>query len=192
MWWHVLFLYGHGQISNLLYDKIISTCGMAYLKQGGTQPAGCAAALKSVAVEAGGYFAYGLYDDCIYEEGLMMATSSLQTAASTSSSPGGVSRRGGRKALPSPTLLAALGFAPNGQPLAAERGALTIGGAVNDYACGGGDAQTIWTNQTAVRTALHVPLDSLFFNGDSTPLPCHPPSRGRAPPRPFATLSPCV
>ena len=32
MWWHVLFLYGHGQISNVLYDRIVTTCGMAYLK----------------------------------------------------------------------------------------------------------------------------------------------------------------
>jgi hypothetical protein len=41
-----------------------------------------------------------------------------------------------------------------------------VRGAVNDYACGGGDAQTVWTDVPAVRKALHVPLDALFFNGD--------------------------
>ena len=43
-----------GQISNLLYDEIVGTCGMAYLKQGGAEPTGCAAALSRVATEAGG------------------------------------------------------------------------------------------------------------------------------------------
>ena len=28
-----------------------------------------------------------------------------------------------------------------------------VSGAENDYVCGGGDAQTIWTNQSAVRAA---------------------------------------
>ena len=39
--------------------------------------------------------------------------------------------------------------------------------AVNDYVCGGGPAQNVWVNSSAVRRALHVPLDSLFFSGDN-------------------------
>lgn len=61
VWWSVLFLYGHGQISNALWEAILATCGMPYLKQGGDAPPGCAAQLARVASEAGGYFAYGLY-----------------------------------------------------------------------------------------------------------------------------------
>ena len=158
-WWHVLFLYGHGQVSNILYDKIIEHCGMTYLKYGGkpVDPT-CSKYLGAIGKEAGGYFAYGLYDDCIYQEGLRRRLDDHQTspAALPSSSP---SRRNKQK-LPSADTLAMLGFAPNGLPL-------ELGGAVNDYICGGGDAQTIWTNQSVVRKALHVPTDSNFFNGDN-------------------------
>jgi hypothetical protein len=31
-------------------------------------PAGCKSALGRVTYESGGYFSYGLYDDCIYQE----------------------------------------------------------------------------------------------------------------------------
>ena len=159
-WWSLLFLYGHGQISNALYDDIIATCGMGYLKAGGTAPPGCAAALGRVGKEAGGYFAYGLYDDCIYQEGLRRARRRERRlvesaavaptpASSLSSSP--------------PSLLTTLGFDADDADDAAWR----LGGAVNDYVCGGGDAQTVWVNQSAVRAALHVPADSDFFNGDN-------------------------
>jgi serine carboxypeptidase-like clade 1 len=140
-WWDVIFLYGHGQISTILFDEIVNTCGMEYLKHGGTEPKGCKDALGKVATEAGGYFAYGLYDDCIYQEGLGRRRR-LSVAPH-----GGLSE--GHAAL--------LGFADH----------RAVGGAVNDYVCGGGVAQTLWTNVSSVRTALHVPVDSLFFNGDN-------------------------
>ena len=38
VWWHLTFLYGHGQISTLLYDEIVGTCGFDYLKKGGKAP----------------------------------------------------------------------------------------------------------------------------------------------------------
>ena len=60
VWWHLTFLYGHGQISTLLYDEIVGTCGFDYLKKGGKAPSGCSDALSRVAVEAGGYFAYSV------------------------------------------------------------------------------------------------------------------------------------
>jgi len=145
VWWSVLFLYGHGQISNALWDAILATCGMAYLKQGGDAPPGCAAQLARVASEAGGYFAYGLYDDCIYQEGLRRRRRQL-----------GV-RGDGHVTIAAGSIAHQLGFQSED----------FVGGAVNDYVCGGGDAQTIWTNQSAVRKALHVPLDSDFFNGDN-------------------------
>ena len=31
-WYEVLFFYGHGQFSTVLYDKIVDTCTMDYLK----------------------------------------------------------------------------------------------------------------------------------------------------------------
>ena len=62
-----------------------------------------------------------------------------------------------------PSLLTTLGFDADD----ADDAAWQLGGAVNDYVCGGGDAQTVWVNQSAVRAALHVPADSDFFNGDN-------------------------
>ena len=120
-WYKVIFFYGHGQVSNLLFDDIMDTCGMAYLRQGGAAPPGCQLLLDEIDAQVGGYFEYDLYDDCIYQEGLR--------------------RR--------------LGAAP------------ALGGAVNDYYCGGGDAQTLWVNASSVRDALHVPRAANFFNGDN-------------------------
>ena len=34
-WWDVLFLYGHGQISTLLWDELIAQCTVDALKHGG-------------------------------------------------------------------------------------------------------------------------------------------------------------
>ena len=36
----------------------------------------------------------------------------------------------------------------------------------NNYKCVG-DSTVIWSNSTAVRKAMHVPVDSYFFNGDN-------------------------
>lgn len=113
-WWDVLFLYGHGQVSNLLFDSIMDTCGIDYLKYGGVAPEGCSTLLSAMQTQVGGYYEYNLYDDCIYHDDLR------------------------RRKL----------------------------GALNDYVCGGGDASTVYLNQSVVRTALHVPLDSDFFNAD--------------------------
>jgi len=41
-----------------------------------------------------------------------------------------------------------------------------VGGALNDYACPG-PAMGIWLNHSDVRRALHVKVDSNFFNGDN-------------------------
>ena len=50
VWWHLIFLYGHGQISSLLYDQIVAKCGYDHLKHGGTAPAGCNEQLSQVAL----------------------------------------------------------------------------------------------------------------------------------------------
>lgn len=49
---------------------------------------------------------------------------------------------------------------------AASAGA-AVGGALNDYPCGGGPAMDVWVNQSAVRKALHVPLDAHFYSFDN-------------------------
>ena len=43
----------------------------------------------------------------------------------------------------------------------------SLGGALNDYVCGGGVAEQVWVAQAAVREALHVPAEANFFDGDN-------------------------
>ena len=111
-WFNLLFLYGHGQLSTKLFDKVTSTCGQKYLKQGGTAPPGCLAILQRMTTAAAGFFEYNLYDECTYDD-------------------------------------------------------LLSNGAVNDYVCGGGSALNKWILREDVREALHVPTNSLFFDGDN-------------------------
>ena len=129
-WWDVLFLYGHGQISTLLWDELIEQCTVTGLKHGGPQlrAAACAAALGRVPAEAAGYCAYGLYDDCTYDAGL------LRSAQPHSSQPRDPTSTAGLRAR-----LAA--FLPT------DAAAALRGGATNDYICGGGGAQRQWIAQ---------------------------------------------
>lgn len=113
-WHNVLFLYGHGQLSTKLFEKITGTCGTRYLKNGGAPPPGCLAVLAQMETATAGYFEYNLYDECTYDDLL-------------------------RRRL----------------------------GGVNDYVCGGGSAMNAWILREDVRTALHVPINSLFFDGDN-------------------------
>ena len=124
-WWDYLFLYGHGQISNKLYDDLMSFCGIDNLKYNYNPPNNkelCDDAKGRVSVEAGGYYTYNLYDDCIYENYF-------------------------RRVL-----------------LASSE---SVNGAVNDYVCGAGPVQSLWTDEPAVRVALNVQVDANFFSGDN-------------------------
>ena len=114
-WWGYLFLYGHGQISNKLYDELISFCGINNLKYNYNSPVDetrCNDAKSRVGEEAGGYYTYNLYDECTYENAFRRLT--------TESAPH------------------------------------TVEGATNDYVCGGGPTQTLWTDTLSVRKALHA------------------------------------
>ena len=150
VWWQLTFLYGHHQISTLLYEAIIKTCGFNYLKTGGTAPQGCSELLSRVAVEAGGYFAYSLYDDCIYEEGTRRRRRLALNSYADSSSA-----------------LKLLGF--NTDRLVGKQ-SKRLGDhnspQENSYVCAG-DTTVTWSESSAVRKALNVPTNSAFFNGDN-------------------------
>ena len=125
---------------------------MEYLKHGGHPPAGCAKALAKITAEAGGYYEYNYYDDCVYEDDLRRRLSTRAIgAAGEMERPRGTGER------------------PRGMD---ERPR----GAVNDYVCGGGPASNKWVNATAVRAALHVPADAHFFTGDDGRRALHLPS----------------
>ena len=128
--------YGHGQFSTKTYNDILSTCTVAALQYPGEQGLSpeCNALLDRMEEEIGGYYDYGLYDDCTYQNGLLleplMAHRSWRNQHSSNKD---------RK---------------------------VFQGALNDYACGGGEAMESWVNITSVRDALHVSRDSFFFSGD--------------------------
>jgi len=131
-WWDYLFLYGHGQISNKLYDDLMTYCGIDNLKYNYNRPINeelCVDAKSRVSAEAGGYYTYNLYDDCTYENYFRRALSA----------------------------------ASSGEP----SGSMNLQGATNDYVCGAGPAQALWTDEPSVRLALNVQLDANFFSGDN-------------------------
>jgi hypothetical protein len=72
-WWDLTFMYGHGQFSTKTYDSIIATCTEKLLKHPGEEGLNddCNALLSKMDEEIGGYYDYGLYDDCTYQNGLM-------------------------------------------------------------------------------------------------------------------------
>ncbi|GMI12231.1 hypothetical protein TrVE_jg10486 [Triparma verrucosa] len=129
-WWDITFMYGHGQFSTKTYDSIIAACTEAALKHplaNGGLSDDCNNLLDKMTEEIGGYYDYALYDDCTYENGLLLSP-----------------------ARPAHTLW---------------RG--EIGGALNDYSCGGGDAMEVYANVSAVRDAFHVSPEAYFFSGDN-------------------------
>jgi serine carboxypeptidase-like clade 1 len=148
-WWNYLFLYGHHQISTSLWSELISTCGVEHLQYTSKPPidsGACDAAVSQVDPAAGGYYVYSLYDECTYDNSFRRRN--LEHVEISSSSSGD----------PAPSAA----IAPGGGTARSS-----LQGGENDYVCGGGPVQTMWTDQEVVRKALHVPLDSNFLSGDN-------------------------
>jgi hypothetical protein len=88
-------------------------------------------------LKVGGYYDYNLYDDCIYEDDIRRHRRNLLSASSSSSSSSS-----------SPSL-------PFLQPLSnPPTRSSKNGAALNDYVCGGGDAQNIWATTPEVMKGL--------------------------------------
>jgi len=66
--WQVQFLHGHGQFSEELYENIQTTCSYAELRSR-EQGRECKAVLAEIQSEVGGYYPYGLYDECYWNPG---------------------------------------------------------------------------------------------------------------------------
>mmetsp|Transcript_41795 Transcript_41795/g.111392 ORF Transcript_41795/g.111392 Transcript_41795/m.111392 type:complete len:580 (-) Transcript_41795:623-2362(-) len=174
-WWSVLFFYGHGQFSTKLYDEIVDTCGMESLKHNNPpQSEACDDLLTQMWVEVGGYYDYHLYDDCIYEDdirrrrklGLDPHHEQVRALKARNEARGkSVTMPGQAAGQPEDGLKQGHGKHAGGKHAGGEQEQL--GGALNDYVCGGGTAQEVWADQQAVREALNVPVESNFFSGDN-------------------------
>lgn len=140
---NIEFMHGHGAFSEKLYWEIMGTCSTDQLLHGTS--GNCRNAVRKIHDEAKGYWEYNLYDECTY--------SNIFSTPSTVTDENGeefewwdvrpkaiVARRNVRKQL---------------------------GGALNDYPCGGGIAMGIYFNQTKVMNALNVPENSYFFDEDN-------------------------
>jgi hypothetical protein len=102
-------------------------------------------------VQVGGFYAYNLYDDCWYQNGLEPPhhpVAPRQWWGPPRKGAVGAKRREGM-----------MGEVGGG------------GGAVpddpNGYLCGGPQAMFEWIETEAVRSALHVDSDAVFFSGDN-------------------------
>jgi len=62
-YWHLEFFYGHGQISNELYNNIRNNCEEKDLKSGNLSPY-CQKLIHESQTQIGGAYPYNLYDDC--------------------------------------------------------------------------------------------------------------------------------
>ena len=127
-------------MSDKLYDEIVDTCGVAQLKAGITDPK-CESLVKSMDTAIGGYFDYAYYDECSPDTYISPA-------------PGFAAQRSRRYWSSVPPLRTA-----------PQDGGL--GGALNDYPCGGVHAMLTWLNASAVKKALNVPPDAYFFLTDN-------------------------
>lgn len=106
---------------------------------GSGESAACAAALKQMNANLGGFFGYSLYDDCVYDEAFGSAVKQLTLTGMFTEDVSKLNARTSRS----------LG---DNQP--------------NGYPCPG-PAMHIWLNHTSVKKALNVPANARFNNGDN-------------------------
>ena len=105
----------------------------------------CAAGLKEMNSRSGSFNTYNIYDTC----GRSSMLETLDKMASTT-----VETTDPTDARPHPQL----GEPPRHRHGAAaiDSVAVDVGGAVNDYKCGGESAASAWLNEPSVQAALHV------------------------------------
>jgi len=168
------FLYGHGAISKSLRATIAGACGDPAAGPGtwdNSTSAACDAAISAMHEAAGDFETYNYYDQCYGTDG-------LTTTATTS--VGALGEMGGEMTNPNPQpqLLPRKRTMGKRTMTAADRAAelahlraggefgaavhvglapaTGVGGALNDYTCGGQAAMSAWLANPAVVAALHV------------------------------------
>ena len=152
-YWTIQFLFGKSAISNQLYEQINAVCTLDELTNGGLSSE-CASVVDQVNVEAGGYWVYGFYDDCWYENDI---------------------RRRSRKLIHIPSLHGPSDenedrsyWGPPQRKVASGReGKSRVSNYPNGYACGGPSAQIEWLSKSEVKRAINVPEEANFFQSDN-------------------------
>jgi len=150
----IQFLYGKSAFSNKLYEEITSNCSEDELVSG-QMSSSCSATVAKINDEAGGYWDYGFYDNCWYENDIRRRNRQLIAVGEMDESeiPRYYGPPIGRRA----STAAAVD--------ATTASSFYIGG--NGYACGGPNAQITWLSRPEVMQALHIPEDGNFFQCDN-------------------------
>eukprot|EP00039_Didymoeca_costata_P028038 m.19801 g.19801 ORF g.19801 m.19801 type:complete len:487 (-) comp6676_c0_seq2:269-1729(-) len=151
---NVQFLYGHGAISATLYKNISAECGDPALGPGTWKEpvsAACQDGINRMHQMSGNFEIYDYYDTCYGTHGIQMTAE--DRAAHIADVKAG---------------------APFGAGANAPR--TRVGGAVNDYPCGGQEAMSAYLSEQSVVEALHVKAGTKGMNygprdrGDLRPL----------------------
>jgi len=64
VYWNLLFLYGHGQMSTETWEGLLDACTMDQLRGKSPMTPQCSANVTGATAEVGPYFLYNLYDNC--------------------------------------------------------------------------------------------------------------------------------
>jgi serine carboxypeptidase-like clade I len=136
-WYDLLFFYGHAQVSNAQFNKIVKTCGEPSLRSGNLTAA-CSALVQQFNDALGGYYGYNLYDTC--SGGGVFLPGHVKHAGWSRKVPINPHRRKGRSPLSPVTH--------------------------TGYECSG-SAMDVWVALPQVRTALGVAVNSNFFDTDN-------------------------
>lgn len=178
--WNLEFLYGKGAISNKLWAEIQVSCTKDELYHGVTHQ-GCSDSVNKVGSEAGGYWAYGFYDDCWYENDIrrqrdrrMLSLANGKPVSRTT--PGyyeyygpPLSNSGSRRAQQRRRDTSGKQEQSIGEVMMDTMG-IPAGRVVdfpNGYQCGGPGAQVEWLSLPVVKKALNIPADAIFFQSDN-------------------------
>lgn len=151
----IQFLYGKSAFSNKLYEEITSNCQEDELISG-QMSASCSASVAKINDEAGGYWDYGFYDNCWYENDIRrrkLVIAVGEERQEQSDLPRYYGPPIGRRRASTAT------------DSSSSSSPYYIGG--NGYTCGGPNAQITWLSRPEVMQALHIPEDGNFFQCDN-------------------------
>jgi len=186
-YWSIEFLYGKGAFSNKLYAQIQSSCTQDELLHGVTPNTPCSDAVGKVSAEAGGYWLYGFYDDCWYQNDIRRqrdrrALSMISGQPYSRNTPGYYEYFGPPMHSASSMQQRRASSVGTSSNTGAKMGKTSVGQIVQDamgfpadrvvdfpngYQCGGPAAQVEWLGLSVVKKALNIPSDAIFFQSDN-------------------------
>ena len=152
-YYQIQFLYGKSAFSNQLYEEIFTVCSTEELINGDLSD-NCRPLIAEMHEQVGGYWVYGYYDNCWYENDIRRRRLWAPKGEDGEDVwPAGQQRYYG----PPIARTSAVGITPNEDQF--------VGG--NGYACGGPGAQALYLDLPEVKRALNLPQEATFFQCDN-------------------------